>query len=287
MGYFGTGLSDNDIYLDIYGEFFTLYNKGLEVEEISKDLIESNQECINDTSLSSPDAFCFWYALANAQWECKNLHPNVYQKVKHIIDNDYDLIFWEGDDKAKRKNSLLKFLEKISSERSKAKPRKKTKPPLFKKGDCLVVKLPNGNYSGVVILEALFNKEDETSSNLAAATRINTPIKPVLDDFINAEVLITNFEFDNDKQAFQQIHWIYQYQHKKVKDLIEVIGNIEVIYNFTPSKCYGGFGCPSGPFFEDIVKMVLTQYKSEESKPKYKYTKTIKELTQSETWRFW
>jgi hypothetical protein len=39
MGAWGTAISSNDTYADIYSEFFNLYNDGLEVDEISKILI--------------------------------------------------------------------------------------------------------------------------------------------------------------------------------------------------------------------------------------------------------
>lgn len=69
MGAWGTAISSNDTYADIYGEFFDLYNDGLDVTEISKKLIADNQETINDKD----DCNNFWFALAKAQWECKQL----------------------------------------------------------------------------------------------------------------------------------------------------------------------------------------------------------------------
>jgi hypothetical protein len=48
MGAWGTAISSNDTYADIFDEFFELYNDGLEVVEISKRLIQNNQETIND-----------------------------------------------------------------------------------------------------------------------------------------------------------------------------------------------------------------------------------------------
>ena len=50
MGAWGTAISSNDTYSDIYGTFSDLYNDGLDVAEISKKLITDNQEIINNTN---------------------------------------------------------------------------------------------------------------------------------------------------------------------------------------------------------------------------------------------
>src|SRR5689334_18779357 len=83
MGTWGTGLSSNDTYADIYDSFFELYNDGLNVDEISKKLIKENQEIIDDQD----DANNFWFALAKAQWECKDLNREILEKVRHIIES--------------------------------------------------------------------------------------------------------------------------------------------------------------------------------------------------------
>ena len=65
MGAWGTSISSNDTYADIYSEFFDMYNDGLTVEEISKKLINDNKDIINGPD----DANNFWFALAKAQCE--------------------------------------------------------------------------------------------------------------------------------------------------------------------------------------------------------------------------
>ncbi len=80
MGAWGTGISSNDSYADVYGEFFDLYNDGVEVGELSAKLIKQNQETICDPD----DANNFWFALAKAQWECKKLDSGVFNRVKEI-----------------------------------------------------------------------------------------------------------------------------------------------------------------------------------------------------------
>lgn len=158
MGTWGTGISSNDTYADAYDEFFELYDEGLSVKETTERLIASNQEIINEPDNSND----FWFALAKAQWECKELDPNIFDKVRTIIETHADLEVWrrqDADEKsiAKRKVVLDKFLAQLQIERPKAKSRKKKviRQPVFEKGDCLAFKLANGNYGGAVVLEAI------------------------------------------------------------------------------------------------------------------------------------
>lgn len=179
MGSWGTAISSNDVYADIYSEFFELYNSGVDVEEISKKLIVNNQDILND-----PDE-CnnLWFALAKAQWECKQLDKNVFEQVKEIVETGADIDIWRKldaneKDIKKRKFILDKFLLDLQKERLKPRARKKKRirKPVFEKGDCLTFKLQSGNYGGAVVLEAIH--DSEYGYNLIATTRLNQPNKP-------------------------------------------------------------------------------------------------------------
>jgi hypothetical protein len=127
MGTWGTNIKDNDTFQDIYTSFFDRYNSGKFPKEISQALIDENKELINDMDDSNP----FWLGLALAQWETKSLDPDVYSKVKDIIDSGKDLELWEGTDTItikKRQKALESFLKKISTEKEKAKRRIRPKP---------------------------------------------------------------------------------------------------------------------------------------------------------------
>jgi hypothetical protein len=137
MGTWGTGLSSNDTFEDIYSEFFEMYNNGLQVPEITKNILSANIELQSDYE----DKNSFWFALAKAQWECGNLDQTVYVKVKSIVKNGDELKLWvelngTSNDVNKRKKVLEDFLEKISKPIVKIKKRKKivTQKPVFQKG---------------------------------------------------------------------------------------------------------------------------------------------------------
>jgi hypothetical protein len=243
MGAWGTAISSNDTFEDIYADFFDLYNDGLEVAEISKWLIDNNKETIDDPD----DSDNFWFALAKAQWQCKQLDESLYERVKEIIETDANIEIWrqlgaEEKEIKKRKLVLEKFLKEISSEKPKAKPRKKKiiRQPIFEKGDCITFQFDNGNYGGVVVLEAI--KDTELGMNLIATTRINQQNKPSLEDFTNSNVLVKSFP--NWKEQ-RDIRWYYAQSFNKENINLEKIGTLEVQIDYDPKDyksdfMYGG-----------------------------------------------
>lgn len=139
MGTWGTAIKDSDAFADIYSEFFDLYNMGGQPESISKKVIDENWEILD----IEEEKNSLWFALALAQWETKSLDPKILAKVEEILSSGADLKIWldlgaSEQDIKKRKIALDKFLEKIKSDRPKAKPRKraKSKTPISAKGDC-------------------------------------------------------------------------------------------------------------------------------------------------------
>lgn len=274
MGTWGTGISSNDTYADVYDEFFELYDEGLSVKEITERLIATNQEIINEPDNSND----FWFALAKAQWECKVLDPNIFDKVRTIVETGADLEVWrrqDADEKsiAKRKVVLDKFLAQLQTERPKAKSRKKKviRQPVFEKGDCLAFKLANGNYGGAVVLEAI--KDTEYGYNLIATTRINQSHKPTAKDFESAEVLIMTYDDWNEKPCIQ---WYLPVRHKKSAHLIETVCNIKVDIDYNPNKSLNVF---MADFDISIIEAANKQFDIEETTACTKKKQTIKELT--------
>lgn len=283
MGAWGTGISSNDTFADIYDEFFDLYNEGFDVKEITAKLISDNQETINEPD----DCNNFWFALAKAQWECKELDQNVFEQVKQIIESGSDIEVWKSldaqeKDLKKRQVVLDKFLDSLLTERPKAKVRKKKiiRQPPFDKGDCLTFKLSNGNYGGAVILEAIRDTEDGYC--LVATTRLNQLQKPVKSDFENAQVLIANYENWDDKF---NIKWYLPIRYKHINHLIEKVATIEVEYQYSmTSNIYNGM---VADFDIWVIEVADRQFKYEVNNSRPTELKTIKELTKRSKWKFW
>jgi hypothetical protein len=230
MGTWGTGISSNDTFEDIYSEFFELFNKGLEVNEITRTIIQNNKDLQSDYE----DRHNFWFAIAKAQWECGSLDSDVLEKVKSIIVSGLDLKLWEElngqtNELKKRKKVLYDFLGKISGPNEKVKKRKKIviRQPVFKKGDCIIFQLQNGNYGGVLVLEA--EHGNELGMNMLAVTTINQSEKPTTFDFEEANILTQRQEGVPGKYRDREyITWCYVKFFKKAKTKFEIVGQIKV-----------------------------------------------------------
>ena len=283
MGAWGTAVSSNDTYADIYETFFSLYNDGQSVVEISETLISDNAEIINDQE----DCNNFWFALAKAQWECKQLDPEVFTRVKQIVESGSDLEGWrrldaEEKDIKKRKILLDKFLSDLQSERPKPKARKKkvNRQPAFNKGDCLTFKLANGHYGGAVILESDF--ETGYGYNLIATTRINQPSKPTKREFEGAEVMVINFAKWEDTAS---IRWIVPAKFKTIAHLFEKVDSIQVDIDYDIKAHKFGF---SGDLVGNLIELTNSQFESELAKPRPTTQKqTVEDLTKKSIWKIW
>jgi hypothetical protein len=272
MGAWGIGISSNDTYADVYERFFDLYNDGHSVSETSSKLISENQETIEIFE----DAPNFWYALAKAQWECKELAQEVLARVEHYIQTGEDLEIWRElgatpSDLKSRQRALSKFLTTLRSEKASARKRKKKKyyDSIFQKGDCLVYKMDNGNYGGAFVLTE--EKSTLVGINYIAITTIDKSAKPVLEDFETGEVYIRRAEEYSFRGTEFSKKWVDQPQiggfdamsFPKRDVEIEVIGNLPVQRQYQPSRivAYGWSALR-------IILPVRQQYESLNGKPK-------------------
>jgi len=275
MGTWGTGISSNDIYEDINYEFFELYNQGEKVSHISEKLISENQEIIN----SDEEQNNFWFTLAKAQWECKELDPKIYQRVKNIIESEKDIKLWQEleaskPDITRRKKVLEKFLKKISKEKVNPRRRKKKKfrDSIFKKGDCLIFNLEDGDYCGAFVLEA--EQNSEFGLNLIAVTDIKKQEKPTIKDFKKANILSKFIQIGPTKyEPREEINWYYAQNFKKAETVFEIVGNLDVTKNYYPSTDYKSFSSSW-----DNLKIFQDFYYSDQQKSKPKIRIKLKNL---------
>ncbi len=284
MGTWGTSIKDSDTFADVYDGFYELYNKGEQPDLISKKVIDENRDILE----IEEERNNLWFAIALAQWETKSLDTGVLSIVENIISSDADLDIWrsleasEADIK-KRKIALHKFLEKIKSDRPKAKPRKRTKikSPVFATGDCLIFNMSNGNYGGAVVLAS---DHSGFGYNLVATTRINQILKPTLADFNNAEVLVCNFAEWRDKVS---VAWYMpDSYHRDYSGLYELAGRlpVKIEYDVNDYQGKGYLPYPSYTTGWDMNDIAEMQFESEMTKAKPVKTVTIKQLTKKRKW---
>ena len=81
MGTWGHRLYDNDTSLDVKDQFEEELHRGKTVEDITQLMINDN-ECNLDIPY---EAFLFWGALADPQWNWGMLLPQVQPKALHWI----------------------------------------------------------------------------------------------------------------------------------------------------------------------------------------------------------
>jgi len=302
MGTWGTGISSNDFYADIYATFFDYYNEGFEVSDISEKLIAESQCIIEDPHHCNN----FWFALAKAQWECKQLDPELFLRVKEIIDTEADLEVWRqcgANEKyiKKRKIVLDKFLLDLQREKTNAKKRKKKiiRQPVFEKGDCLTFKLENGNYGGAVVLESI---ADEYGHNLFATTRINQATKPTKEDFEKSEILLVYYESYDDIvledpvaltvkiERRRDIHkpaifWWYPVRRKDTSHPVEKIASIVIDLEYSHEN-HGFYGYVAS-LDNSMIEVANRQFHLEKTKPLSTNKLTIRELTKKKKSRWW
>jgi hypothetical protein len=282
MGTWGTGISSNDVFADVYGEFFDLYNDGGDPGEISRKIIKDNWEMIDIPE----DNHNFWFALARAQWECKQLAPEVFETVRSIIESGKDIDLWRNlgsneKDIRKREIVLEKFLQKLSSERTKPLARKKRKilQPPFNKRSCLTFKLSNGNYGGAVVLEAI--PLIGYAYNLVAVTRIDSVAPPKLKDFTKADILTLTYGKWENTPA---IHWMTLRHFADDKGLFEKVGEIEVSRQFDTSSSEYGF-CGGWKIW--IIDAISSQFEHEKGFGVPKEHPKISDFLRERWWKFW
>ena len=100
------------------------------------------------------------------------------------------------------------------SERAK-KPRKTVvRPPKFKAGDCLAVRLPDGRYAAALVLVA-DHSHVEHGLNLIGVLDYLSPEKPLLDDF--------------RARRWLDIAWYHYMGFRAVKDRLELVCQVEIL----------------------------------------------------------
>jgi hypothetical protein len=127
MGTWNTKINGSDTFLDIYQNYFALYNEGQDPTVISKRIQEDFAEMFNDYE----DRHNSLFALGLAQWETKALDPLIFQQIMEIIDTGKDINLWKelgADEKILKQRVIVlnKFLSQLTTE--KEKPKRRIRP---------------------------------------------------------------------------------------------------------------------------------------------------------------
>lgn len=287
MGTWGTGILQNDTSADIYQRFRELYNekktRNVIIHELKTEFkeIEENEYTKND----------FLFTIGLASWEICELDNKTLDEITTIIQNESDIEKWEKADAdvvtiKSRKKVLTEFLKKIQKPRDKPIRNKKEiiRPPIFKKGDCIVLKLENGNYGGAIVLDEFGMPVYDIPSNKIILTRLNQKTVPTLDDFRKSNLLLMNI---GDHRDGLNVNLFCSGGFKKGfdEDFIKV-GNIEIKGDLNELNGTKSIGLTYAWY--NIQKDLNDQFNHEvkNSKPS-KTIKTKRILEKLNKWKFW
>lgn len=106
MGAWSSSLYGNDTTLDVKDAYTSFLEKQLSNEEAYEKLLESMGEMIG-----TDEEPLFWYALAETQWKCGRLTPEVKEKALGWIDKKGGIEPWLDNDG--KGTGWLKTLDKL------------------------------------------------------------------------------------------------------------------------------------------------------------------------------
>src|SRR5262249_18820413 len=139
------------------------------------------------------DGPLFWIALADAQWTYGGLEPQVRKHVQEDFDSGRSLDRWTDDQRglSRRRAALATFLSKIAepNPRPKKPPKVIVRAPKFRPGDCLSIRLSNGQHAAALVLAA-DHSNVEYGKNLIGVLDYLSHDKPTIDVFRKRKWLV-------------------------------------------------------------------------------------------------
>jgi hypothetical protein len=224
MGTWGHGIRQDDFVCDVIGNFEDLLKAGKSVSDATKAVKSTFASQIMDTD----DAPLFWIALADVQWTYGELEPQVFNRVREGFDSGRSLDRWREDQRglSRRIAALEKFISKIAAPnpRPKKPPKIVVRAPKFRPGDCLSIRLADGQYTAALVLAADHSNE-EYGKNLIGVLDYLSTDRPTIEVFRKRQWLVlTHHSWNNE----MDIAWYQYVGFRAAKDRLEVMGQVEI-----------------------------------------------------------
>jgi hypothetical protein len=228
MGAWGTGILSDDTVRDVHSSYVDFFNRGNPPEVTRKKVLDEYAESVRD----SDDGPLVWLGIAKAQWDCGQLEPPVLRKIREIVAKGLGLDLWAEQGEGllqRRKTALTQFLIKLETPNPRPrKPRKAIKRNrIFQPGDCLAVRLEDGDWGAILVLEGKPESDDpyeETyGTNLVGTLHYKSSLMPRLDDFEKRQWLyLTHHSWKNQLE----LCYVTAARFRKVKDRFVRVGTI-------------------------------------------------------------
>ncbi len=159
MGCWGMGMAQTDEFCEVYDNFMEEYDEGKPVAEITAGILAKYHAEFDDNDGVLHDVY---FALAKAEWMCKEQSEFILARVKEIIETKANIEFYREleaseEDLKLRQRNLQKFRAMLQTPREKARKRKKAPAsekalPPVEIGDCFAYKYKDG-FRVICILE--------------------------------------------------------------------------------------------------------------------------------------
>jgi hypothetical protein len=225
MGAWGYGIRQDDFVCDVIGVFEDLLKAGKSVHEAT----EAVRSKFTAEMKDADDGPLFWIALADMQWTYGKLEPQILNRVKEDLDSGRSLAPWTEDQRglASRRAALEKFISKIGqpNRRPKKPPKIVVRAPKFRPGDCLSIRLSNGQYAAALVLAA-DHSNVEYGKNLLGVLDYLSPEKPTMEVFRQRKWLVLRQPSSNNKI---DVSWYHYMGFVAVKNRLEIVGQVEIL----------------------------------------------------------
>ena len=225
MGAWGYGIRQDDFVCDAIGVFEDLLKAGKSVREATEAVRSKFTAALKDAD----DGPLVSIALAEMQWTYGELEPQVLNRVKEDLDSGRSLAAWAEDQRglSRRRAALEKFISKIGqpNRRPKKLPKPILRAPKFKPGDCLSIRLSNGEYAAALVLAA-DHSNVEYGTNLVGVLDYLSPEKPTIEVFRKRKWLVLRH---HGESGTMDVAWYYPMGFRAVKNRLEIVGQVEIL----------------------------------------------------------
>lgn len=217
MGAWGTGIRQDDLVLDVIGDFEDALKAGGSVKDASDALMRRYRSQVDEPS--------FWLGLAEMQWTYGTVGITVLERVRDDLASGRSLEQWGENARqlAARRKALERFVAKIARPRAKPRgaPPSTVRPPAFGPGDCLSIHLSDGSYGAALVLKAT-QVTPEFGHNLVGVLDYAGDRPPSLAVFGARRWRPLAGERPH-------IGWYGALGFRKVKAQLEVVGRVEIL----------------------------------------------------------
>jgi hypothetical protein len=219
MGAWGTAITSDDTVLAVIEFVAQRLKSGDGLQAACKAAEHNFQEELRDED----DGPLVWLALAHVQWKYGEVTPRISERVRADFRAGRGLERWRDDPKQlqQRQAVLAKFLSKIETPNPKPAraPKKIIRLAPFAAGDCLAVRLADGQHTGAIVLRVDNSNEEHGASLIGSLDYLaSSPPEPSV-----FEQRVWLYKHHGNWNGEPELHWYGSSGLRKERERIAVI----------------------------------------------------------------